>query len=100
MAKQVVWTIKAQADRKDIFKYWNNRNKSTAYSKKLNEFFKENLKVVSKRPYIGKKTNKENVRPIIIRDYMIFYEITTHHIVVLVVWDCNQDPDKNILIGE
>lgn len=95
MAKQIIWTFKAQDDRKDIFNYWNKRNKSTTYSKKLNYLFKESLKIVSKRPYIGKKTTIENVRAKIIRDYMVFYEITDRYIIVLTVWDCKQDPDKS-----
>jgi len=36
MAIEINWSDKAQQDRKEIFKYWNNRNKSNEYSKKLN----------------------------------------------------------------
>lgn len=92
MARQIVWTFQAQDDRKQIFKYWNSRNKSTLYSKKLNRLFKEALKLVAVRPLIGKRTNRNNVRAKIVRDYMLFYEITTEHIVVLTVWDCRQNP--------
>lgn len=95
MVRQIVWTLNAQEDRRRIFKYWNNRNKSTIYSKKLNMLFIENLKLVGKRPYIGKRTDKDNVRAKIVKDYMIFYEITDSHIVVLTIWDCRQDPEEN-----
>jgi toxin YoeB len=95
MVRQIVWTLNAQEDRRRIFKYWNNRNKSTIYSKKLNMLFRESLKLVCKRPYIGKRTDKNNVRAKIVRDYLIFYEITDSHIVVLTIWDCRQDPEEN-----
>ena len=29
MAKQIVWSIKAQSDRKEILKYWRQRNQGT-----------------------------------------------------------------------
>lgn len=31
MAKKIVWTTKAENDRKAILDYWKNRNKSYAY---------------------------------------------------------------------
>lgn len=92
MARQIVWTFQAQDDRKRIFEYWNARNKSNLYSRKLNRLFTESLKLVGKRPLIGKRTNVVNVRAKIVRDYMIFYEITDEHIVVLTIWDGRQSP--------
>jgi hypothetical protein len=41
MVKQIRWTEGAQFDRKEIFQYWNARNKTNNYSKKLNQLFKE-----------------------------------------------------------
>jgi len=92
MARQIVWTFQAQDDRKRIFGYWNSSNKLTLYSKKLNRLFTESLRLECKRPLIGKHTSKPNVRAKIVRDYMIFYEITPEHIVVLTIWDCRQNP--------
>ncbi len=54
MAKQIIWSRKAQNDRKEIFRYWNKRNKSKLYSKKLNKLFKEAVKLISEYPEIGK----------------------------------------------
>ena len=62
MARQIVWTFQAQDDRKRIFQYWNARNKSNLYAQKLNRLFTESLKLVCKRPLIGKRTNVLNVR--------------------------------------
>lgn len=45
MAKQVVWSIRAQEDRKNILKYWRQRNQSITYSKKLNYLFKEAVSI-------------------------------------------------------
>jgi toxin YoeB len=92
MAKRIVWTDKAQSDRFSIFEYWNNRNKSKQYSKKLNSLINETLTVVSKHPLVGKRTDIENVRAKLLRDYLIVYEETENVIVVLTIWDNRRNP--------
>jgi len=52
MAKQIIWSLRAQNDRKEILGYWIERNKSNTYSKKLNFLFKEAVKLVAKHPKI------------------------------------------------
>lgn len=93
MAKQIIWSLRAQNDRKEIFEYWNNCNNSTSYSKKLNRLIKDSLRLTSKYPPLGKKTDKENVRIKILKDYLIIYEITPKQIIVLTIWDCRKNPD-------
>jgi toxin YoeB len=92
MARQIIWTEKAQKERIAIFTFWNIRNKSFSYSKKLDELIKESLKLICKYPLIGKRTDKENVRLKVLRYYLIIYEITEKEIVVLSLWDCRQNP--------
>lgn len=94
MVKQIIWSLKAQNDRKEIFTYWNNRNKSKAYSKKLNELFKEAIKLISHFPQIGRPTEIENIRIKIARDYLIVYEGTSTQIHILTIWDGRRDPEK------
>ena len=72
--RTITWTIKANSERKDILEYWIYRNKSKTYSVKLNKLFIGAIKQVAKNPTIGRKTNFENVRVIIVRDYLLFYE--------------------------
>jgi len=93
MVRQVVWTEKAQNDRIAIFTYWNNRNKSVIFSKKLNELIKVSLQIIRKYPMLGTATLKENVRVKVLRDYLIIYEITEKEIIVLTIWDSRQNPN-------
>jgi len=93
MVRQVIWTKRAQADRIAILTYWNRRNKSTQYSLKLNELLKESLLLIGRHPYVGRSTDKENIRVKVLKEYLIFYEITGKEIVVLLVWDCRQNPE-------
>lgn len=94
MAKQIIWSHRAQQNRKEIFAFWNSRNKSATYSKKLNHLFKESIKLIAEFPLIGKPTNELNTRIKIVKDYLIIYEETETQILILAVWDSRQDPDK------
>lgn len=95
MAKRIIWSRKAHHDRIEIYKYWNKRNKSNLYRKKLNELFKEAVKLIANYPEIGKPTNDKTARIKIIRDYLIIYEIDKiGQLQILSIWDSSQNPDK------
>lgn len=98
MAKQVVWSLRAQNDRREILKYWINRNKSNEYSKKLNRLFKEAVKLISDYPDIGKITDNGNARIKIVGDYFIIYEVDQEQIFLLTIWDSRQNPEKLIKV--
>jgi toxin YoeB len=94
MAKRVIWSARAQNDRKAIFSYWNKRNDWKTYSKKLNQPFEEAVRLISHFPKIGKQTDDKNARIKIVRDYLIIYDETDDTIYILAVWDSRQDPSK------
>lgn len=90
--RKITWTIKANSERKEILEYWIKRNKSKAFSIRLNLLIIENLKLISSEPTIGKKTDIENVRIRIIRNYLLIYEIKQNEIIVLSIWDSRRNP--------
>ncbi len=94
MAKRIIWSQRAQNDRKEILKYWENRNKSKVYSKKLAGLFKETVKLISNYPELGKPTDEENVRIKVVRYYFLIYEVEKEQISILTIWDSRQNPDK------
>jgi len=94
MAKQIIWSLQAQEDRKQILSYRNNRNQSTTYSKKLHTLFKDALKLVSQFPQIGRQTDIENIRIKLVKDYLIVYEEDQTSIYILKIWDGRRNPEK------
>ena len=94
MAKQVIWSLKAQQDKKEIFKYWSQRNKSNRYNKKLNQLFKQAILLLREHPYIGRSTDDGSVRIKIVKEYLLIYEVTETSINILSIWDGPQDPSK------
>lgn len=95
MARKIIWSNKAQTDRKEILDYWWKRNQSNSYSKKLNLLFKKAIRLTAEHPNIGRQTDLgENIRIKIIRDYLIIYEVSETRIIVLTIWDARQDPER------
>jgi len=91
--KKVIWTDEAKEDRKQILQYWAKRNRSKVYSEKLFGEFKDGSKAIAKQPFIGKATDVEDVRYIMVRDYAITYHISENLIHILSVWDERRDPE-------
>ena len=94
MAKQIIWTKRAQQDRKEILQYWRVHNQSNAYSKKLNLLIKKAIALVAAHPHIGRRTNIYNVRVKLVRDYLVFYEESESEIFILTIWDNRRNPDE------
>ena len=98
MAKRkIIWTQKADEERKQILAYWIVRNQSKTYSLKLNKLIKDTLQITAHYPDTGRKTNIINVRIKIIRDYVLFYEVNITSLVVLAIWDERRN-DKILFI--
>ena len=97
MARQIIWTNSAQSERREILEYWIKRNKSKIFSRKLNKLIETALREISKNPLIGRKTDILNVRVKIVRDYLIFYEISPKTIFVLSLWDGRRDNSNRAL---
>ncbi|MDX8568603.1 type II toxin-antitoxin system RelE/ParE family toxin [Elizabethkingia sp. HX XZB] len=93
-ARKIIWTQKANLERRDIFEYWIDRNKSKKFSIKLNKLIVGTIKQIAENPGIGRKTNLENVRVKIIRDYLLFYEFDENYLKVLTLWDGRRDENS------
>ena len=94
MAKKVIWSLRAQSDRKNILDYWRQRNKSDTYSKKLDDRFREAVSIIKDFPQIGKLTDDQKARIKVVKDYLMIYEDTVDTIIILTIWDSRQDPSK------
>lgn len=92
--RKIVWTESAISSRKDLFKYWNSRNKSTLYSKKLNAHFLLALELISKYPKIAISSEITAIRLKVVSDYYLIYQLTESTIIVLDIWDTRQNPQE------
>lgn len=90
----VFWTSTAKRQRDHIFEYWNKRNKSTNYSKKLNIAIRERTKFLKDHPGMGKATDFKETRAVSIGHYSILYKIVLPKIIITGFWDNRQGPEK------
>ncbi|AVF48197.1 type II toxin-antitoxin system RelE/ParE family toxin [Elizabethkingia anophelis] len=93
-ARKIIWMQKANIERRDILEYWIDRNKSKKFSIKLNKLIVGTIKQIAENPGIGRKTNLENIRVKIIRDYLLFYEFDESYLKVLTLWDGRRDENS------
>ena len=94
---KVEWSIEARLDLLDVLEFYILRNKSAAYSKKLNSKINKNIKLITKNPLIGLQSQIDSVRALITGDYQIIYEIFDNIILIIMIWDCRRDPEDKIL---
>ncbi len=95
MAKiKLFWTITAVKQRNYIFKYWNSRNKSNLYSKKLLKKINNRIELIKTHPKIGKKVEFDTTRIISLGHYSILYKQINSEIYITGFWDNRQDPKK------
>ena len=101
MAKNsVIWSENAMTERKNIFKYWNERIGSNLYSTKLLFAIRGRIKVIKENPFAFKANEFQDIRECAIGNYSIFYKVMENEIIVTSFWDNRQDPDKLLEILE
>lgn len=93
MAKrEIVWTKTADIQFVGILEYWVERNKSTAYSKKLIRLVTNRTKQIAKTPYIYKSTDFKDTRVASLGYYGLYYKTTDAQIIITSFWDNRQNP--------
>lgn len=92
MAKRIVWSGRADRIFTKILEFYIERNGSKTYSRKLNKEVLSIITMLSKQPFLGIKTDAENLRVVIKGDLKIFYQIEIDRLIIHLVWDCRQNP--------
>ena len=92
--RKIIWSHRALKDLTDILDFFYKRNGNKTYSRKLNSKIRKSIRLLIKHPELGISTDIQNVRNLIIGDYMIFYEINDTTILINTIWDTRQNPDN------
>ena len=95
--RKIVWSNRAIKRLYGILEFYDQRNKSKTYSKKLYQLLNKQVKILIKFPEIGLKTTEDTTRGLIIGDLIIYYQLTEDKIIIHTLWDCRQNPDSKII---
>jgi plasmid stabilization system protein ParE len=93
MAQKIIWSQRALNEFNEILEYWENKNRSNAYSKKLATQIIKSVDKIGKFNFIGKETEDDKARVYLSGNYSVFYEISNEGIVILCLWDNRRNPD-------
>lgn len=91
-SRKIIWTHRARIKLYQVLEYFTTRNGNSLYSRKLYRRFKTELKPLLKYPNLGKHTEIEEIRGLIVDDYILFYSEEKEGILVHYVWGTRQDP--------
>ncbi len=95
MAKLTIyWTETALKQRNYTFEYWNKRNGTNSYSKKLNSSISERVNLLKTNPVLGKKTEFKSTQVISLGHYSILYKQLDSKLIITGFWDNRQNPKK------
>lgn len=94
---KIIWSVKANLKLFEILEFYSQRNKSKSYSVKLYKRIQQEVSILKKQHLIGKRTDIESVRGLIIDNFIIFYEFKDENIIIHTLWDSRQNPDNLII---
>jgi len=94
VARTVVFTAEAEQNLEKILSYWNTRNKSTVFSKKLTRAVLNAGNQVAKNPKLGKSTSITDFRSFKVNNYRLVYEFNDYMLAIVTIQDLRQEFNK------
>jgi plasmid stabilization system protein ParE len=98
--RKVIWTAIAAKQRREILRYWTNRNGSPAYAEKLIKLTAKRINIILKHPEAYRTTVYPETRISAMGHFSILYKLTGSHLIVTAFWDNRQGPNKLLEIIE
>ncbi len=95
--KEIIWSIRANLELKEILEFYNKRNANVNYSLKLVGEIDDLLDTLSQSEFIGRLTSNKKTRIIVMKVYLVFYEINGNRIEILSFWDNRQDENRRVI---
>ena len=94
-ALEIIWSETATLSLHEMFTFYNTRNGSTIYSRKIYQQIKEILSIVAVNPYVYRATSMPDVRVFHCDNFKLFYRVAESVIYVEAVCDARQNPEKD-----
>ncbi len=78
-----------------IFTFYDERNGSDRFSKKLLKMFHKQILLAASMPEIGRLTDTPGVRILFVERFAIEYQIRDKVILIIDIYSCETDPESH-----
>ena len=92
MALEILYSPQFTDNLEAILCYFDERNGSDTYSRKLFQMVHEQIRLLVTMPEIGRLTDFPGVRILFVENYGIEYQIRDTAILVVDIYSCQTDP--------
>jgi len=93
--KEIIWSDLAKLQFASVLEFYVFRNENANYSLKLVDEVEDLLATLSKSEFIGRLTSNKITRVLVMKVYLIYYEINGNEIEIVSFWDNRQDKGNN-----
>lgn len=92
---KIKWSLKAQRELNSTIIYWNKRNKSETYSKKILKEVEKKQDFLERNPNSGTPLNYKSVFKIqVLKFFSLVYELSIEEIRIVSFWDNRRNPEN------
>ncbi len=92
--KEIIWSNLAKLQFSNVLEYYVFRNGNANYSLKLVNEVEDLLETLSKSELIGRLTSNKITRVLVMKVYLIYYEINGNRIEIISFWDNRQSTEN------
>lgn len=96
--KEIIWSSRANTELRETLAYYTEQNGNSKYSLKLLNEIEDLLDTLSQSEFMGRLTKNKKTRVVVMKVYLIFYEINDGRIEILSFWDNRQDAERRMKI--
>jgi plasmid stabilization system protein ParE len=92
--KEIIWSNLAKLQFSNVLEFYVFRNGNANYSLKLVDEVEDLLETLSKSELIGRLTSNKITRILVMKVYLIYYEINGNQIEIVSFWDNRQSTEN------
>jgi toxin YoeB len=96
MALRVLYSPQFMDNLEAILHFYDERNGSDQYSKKLLKMIHRQIRLLTTMPEIGRMSDFPTVRILFVDKYGIDYQIREKEILIINIYSCQTNPEERI----
>jgi toxin YoeB len=96
MALKILYAPQFVDNLESILQFFDERNGSDAFSKKLLKMIQQEIVILKAMPEIGRMTNFPGVRILFVERFGIEYQIRNEEILIIDIFSCQKNPEERL----